>query len=379
MYPALSLIRFLICGGFSIAENLGRYLGAHIFYGRTSPNRYRFLTDKINSKLGGWKKRLSLVGRITLANSVLGSMASYHMQHEKIPKSILLNIERSQRDFIWGSNPNGRKPHLVSWEVLCKPKHSGGMDFKNLSNMNDAFLLKIGWEALTNKDALWVKVIRGKYDRAGIDNLQVKASPTDSRIWKAIVRLWPHVTENTLHILGNGNSTEFWNHAWIDGNMVLSTSAINPIEAFNNHSKVIEFVKEDGYWDTDKISNLLSEEKDNRIRAVVPPAPLDGPDRFAWGLALDGMFSAKSAYQIISNQLLSQVNPQTPWKHIWCWKGPYRITVFMWISTHNKLMTTLKRSRWTGSCADCSRCSGIPETVTHILRIFQLRVPFGSS
>lgn len=40
--------------------------------------------------------------------------------------------------------------------------------------MNDAFILKIGWEALTNKDVLWVQVLHGKYDRAELDNLQVK-------------------------------------------------------------------------------------------------------------------------------------------------------------------------------------------------------------
>lgn len=108
--------------GFSISENLGRYLGAHIFSGRSNVNKYRFLADKINSCLSGWKKQcLSLAGRLTLANSVMGTTANFHMQHDKIPKTILLNIEQSQREFIWGSNSNGRKAHLVSWNTLCKP------------------------------------------------------------------------------------------------------------------------------------------------------------------------------------------------------------------------------------------------------------------
>lgn len=180
-------------GGFSISENLGRYLGAHIFSGRSSVNRYRFLTDKINSRLSGWKKQcLSLAGRLTLANSIMGAVANFHMQHDKIPKSILLNIEQSQRDFIWGRNSNGRKAHLINWSTLCKPKSAGGMNFKNLSMMNDAFILKIGWETLTNKEALWTQVLRGKYNRGDIDKLQVKSGPSDSRLWKVVVNLWPH-------------------------------------------------------------------------------------------------------------------------------------------------------------------------------------------
>lgn len=108
---------------------MGRYLGAHIYSGRTNSSRYRFLSDRINTRLSGWKRQcLSLAGRMTLANFVMGASATLYMQHEKIPKFILLKIEQMQREFIWGSNPNGRKAHLVNWSTMCKPKYAGGMN-----------------------------------------------------------------------------------------------------------------------------------------------------------------------------------------------------------------------------------------------------------
>lgn len=66
--------------------------------------------------------------------------------------------------------------------------------------------------------------------------------------------------------------------------------------------------------------------------------------------------------------LTSQDFEEIPWKHIWNWKGPYRIAVFIWLATHNKLMTTLRRSKWAGSNADCHLCLGFPEMDVHIIR-----------
>lgn len=51
---------------------------------------------------------------------------------------------------------------------MCQPKKDGGTNFKNLSCINDAFIPKLAWGILNNDDALWVRVIEGKYDREDI-------------------------------------------------------------------------------------------------------------------------------------------------------------------------------------------------------------------
>lgn len=83
--------------GFKITKDLARYLGATIQHGRNSIHMYKESTDKIHSRLSGWKSQcLSLAGRITLANSILGSLAYFRMQHEKIPKAICRSIEKAK-------------------------------------------------------------------------------------------------------------------------------------------------------------------------------------------------------------------------------------------------------------------------------------------
>lgn len=136
-------------------------------------------------------------------------MASFHMQHEKFPRVTLLSIEKAQRDFIWGSDSNTRKYHLISWETMCKSKKEVGMNFKNLIRINEAFLLKIGWSVLSNKNSLWNQVLQGKYGRGSSNLSQVKFSALDSRLWKAISSLWPHLIANSRILLGMVQESSF--------------------------------------------------------------------------------------------------------------------------------------------------------------------------
>lgn len=70
---------------------------------------------------------------------------------------------------------------------MCQPKKDGGLNFKNLSFMNEAFHLKPAWEILNNDE--------------NIKKLQVKTNNTDSRLWKSIVNLWPHIPSYGQNLL----------------------------------------------------------------------------------------------------------------------------------------------------------------------------------
>jgi hypothetical protein len=112
----------LLHTGFSHVTNLGRYLGANLANGRSTRGHFKHIVHKIQNKLSGWKQQcLSLAGRITLSKSVISSIPYYHMQYAKIPKTICDEIEKIQRGFLWGNTDQGRKTHLVNWNVCCQP------------------------------------------------------------------------------------------------------------------------------------------------------------------------------------------------------------------------------------------------------------------
>ncbi|RVW86537.1 putative ribonuclease H protein [Vitis vinifera] len=99
--------------------------------------------EKISRRLDGWKKAyLSFGGGITLIQFCLTHMPCYFLSLFKIPASVAAKIERLQRDFLWSGVGEGKRDHLVSWDVVYNPKTKGGLGFGKISIRNFALLGK---------------------------------------------------------------------------------------------------------------------------------------------------------------------------------------------------------------------------------------------
>ncbi|KAA3481581.1 Retrovirus-related Pol polyprotein LINE-1 [Gossypium australe] len=66
--------------GFQRVANLGTYLGVPLFHDRVTNSSLRFVVYKVRAKLQCWDvKQLSIVGRVTLPQSILLLIPSYFM------------------------------------------------------------------------------------------------------------------------------------------------------------------------------------------------------------------------------------------------------------------------------------------------------------
>ncbi|CAN1732392.1 Putative ribonuclease H protein At1g65750 [Linum perenne] len=129
--------------GFQETKDLGRYLGVSILHGKVSKDTYGYILEHMRRKLDGWKcNSLSLAGRVTLTLSVLNSIPSYAMQTSFLSKS---------------------KVHLLAWDHICRPKDQGGLGLRKARELNQAYLMKLGWEIPNNPEKPWVQVITSKY------------------------------------------------------------------------------------------------------------------------------------------------------------------------------------------------------------------------
>lgn len=132
------------------------------------------------------------------------------------------------RKFIWAKAGNNAGVSLVGWNQICKPKTEGGLGLKRLGEMNEAFMLKLGWGLVSKTDDLWVRVLRGKYLQTR-DNENMIPNQ-GSRLWRHICKLWPLIQRSIRFRLGDGKTANFWTDRWLNFEETLLMKARKPVE-----------------------------------------------------------------------------------------------------------------------------------------------------
>ncbi|WJZ96627.1 hypothetical protein VitviT2T_015292 [Vitis vinifera] len=301
--------------------------------------------ERISRRLDGWQKAyLSFGGRITLIQSCLTHMPCYYLSLFKLPASVAAKIERLQRDFLWSGIGEGKKDHLVRWDVVCKPKEIGGLGFGNISLRNLALLGKWLWRYPREGSALWHQVILsiyGSHSNGWDANTIVRWSHRCP--WKAISQVFQEFSSFTRFVVGNGERIRFWEDLWwgdqplgsqypslfrvvLDKNILISL-VLGPTRPFS--------------WNLNFRRNLSDSEIED-LEGLM--RSLDGvhlspsvPDARLWPLSSSRLFSVKSFFLALSQFFGS---PQVfPSKFVWNSQIPFKVQSFIWLVAHKKVNT----------------------------------------
>lgn len=138
-----------------------------------------------------------------------------------MPMAVAQAIENC-RGNSFGVTMNKKKMHLVKWDVISKKKENGGLGVKNLRLHNLSLIDKWWWRFSKERDSLWVKVIRGKYNLdQGCWFPHLPASSQVTNIWKGICSITNTsscisalIQEGFRVKIGSGPETLFWDHVW---------------------------------------------------------------------------------------------------------------------------------------------------------------------
>ena len=67
-----------------------------------------------------------------MVKSALQAMLMYLFSVLSAPKSVLREIKRIQRNFLWAWRETKAKFALVSWDMVSTPKDKGGLGLRDL-------------------------------------------------------------------------------------------------------------------------------------------------------------------------------------------------------------------------------------------------------
>ena len=76
---------------------------------------------------------------------------------------MVIRLEKIQRDFLWGGGALDKRPHLVSWEVVCTDERKGRLGVKSLAILNRALLGKWLWRFANDSEGIWRRLICTNY------------------------------------------------------------------------------------------------------------------------------------------------------------------------------------------------------------------------
>ncbi|XP_030479414.1 uncharacterized protein LOC115696664 [Cannabis sativa] len=343
-------------------RNDATYLGLPLFRSLNRSRDMHFLVDRALQRVKSWKTRLlSKVGKTCLIQSVGSSLATYVAASEPIPLNIAKKVDRCLRDFWWGDTDEKRKIHLLAWDSICQSKFRGGLGFRRIEVINQAFMAKWAWKALTDKTSIWSMVVNAKYikDKNFLD-LEKKGS--ESGLWKAILDARSVLGKGLCRKIENGHLTSIWFDPWVPS----SNRTPTPLkDATHGVAWVHQFLNNNNTWNTQMVRELFGNEDANAILNIDLPE-VNTDDSWQWVGEYNGLFSIKSAYRLIKSTV-SRTNEEDVWKLMWNSPIHPRLKFLWWqvyrdiLPTRGKLAPILK-----DICDICPLCMASTETTFHL-------------
>jgi ribonuclease HI len=351
--------------GVSSTPDLGKYLRFPLrIHGRNARD-FRFIVEKVQAKLSTWKsKLLSPAGRVVLIQAVTSSIPAYYMQNAALPSSICSELDKLNRNFLWGSSEDKKKMHMVGWDKICQPKKDGGLGLYSSKPRNLALLAKLNWRLIDEKDSLWAKTLLAKYCPDGPLEIKERLRKGGFSNWKGLKMGNEVFSKGIRWVIGNGHSTSFWHDTWV-GNEPLREVIHGPIPHLEESFCVVDVIEGVGVWDFSRISFTLPKIISDSIRAVSVCSFSNKEDCLAWDSS-DGGFNLGKAYQLACKPS-NVINGPSSW--LWKVKTSPRIMFFLWQCYHNSIpVRATLASRGLNIDSSCPRCLGANETLIHCLR-----------
>ena len=179
---ALSLSRIHTITGFNHGRLPFTYLGIPLFKGKPKSRHLRPVVDRIHLKLNAWRgKLLTIMGRVQLVNVVISSMLTYSFYVYKWPTSLLSEISKYMRNFIWSGRCDQTKICIVAWLKVCQAKENGGLAIRDPAMVNRASLLLLTWKLLTSQEQ-WASLCKERF----LTNLKPKTHYISSSVWSSL-------------------------------------------------------------------------------------------------------------------------------------------------------------------------------------------------
>ncbi|KAL0439844.1 UNVERIFIED_CONTAM: hypothetical protein Slati_2467400 [Sesamum latifolium] len=268
-----------------------RYLGLPLLASRLSIAYCQPILQKIDGRIRGWDRiMLSFAGRVQLIKSVLSALQVYWAMAFILPKTIIREIEKRLRSFLWkGSTGVGYAK--VSWHQVCRPIEEGGLGIRDLLALNRGLMSRHLWRIISgDRSSLWVDWI--SHYRLQEHSVWAVSDRSGSWGWRKLVRLRAVIRLFIEYRIDSGSSFLLWHDPWHELGPLITRFPLGPRHSSTLPMAHLGQVIVEGAWSWPPITNMESIEITHSL-----PVIHGGEDRILWR-GKGGTFSSAPAYDM---------------------------------------------------------------------------------
>jgi ribonuclease HI len=348
-----------------VQEN-ANYLGAPLFHSSSRIKDFRFLQEKLEARLLGWRcKTLSWAGRATLIKSVAMALPVYTFSSSDVPNTICDKLDASIRRFWW--NPNRESGKFLAWKAwdgLYVPKALGGLGFRCAKQFNTALLAKLTWMIVSGRESPCMNALRSKY-KVVEDWINREPLKNSSHTWRVIERLKPIIWKGACFIIGDGKKVDCWKDPWVPW---LLDFLPKPKAGFLNSNSclVADLINWDlKAWRIGMLEEMFDQVSVSAIMRISLPL-VPRPDELTWVADSKCLFSVKSVLLLLQNHTWPAA-PDPVWKKLWKCRMHERLRTLVWRIGSGALPTNLNFfTRMAKGDPCCPLCKAEVESVAHL-------------
>ena len=276
--------------GFQVGSLPFTYLGVPIFKGKPKARHLQPIVDKVKAKMSAWKASLlSIAGRVQLVKSIIQSMLIHTITVYDWPMSLIKDLEKAIRNFIWSGCIDKRKLVVVAWKKICKPTDQGGLGIRSLKKLNQAANLKLCWDLFHKKED-WSELLVSRV----MTRRRVISHHIASSLWSSIKSVFNIMLENSNWLLGDGSKILFWTDNWcgVPLNTYLSID-----DMVDENTLVSDYIQ-NNCWNLPDHFSVEFPEVWNLVHQVTISLH-HKVDELVWCASTSGNLSFKDAYSFI--------------------------------------------------------------------------------
>ncbi|XP_028550871.1 uncharacterized protein LOC114579679 [Dendrobium catenatum] len=342
---------------FKVVQEL-KYLGINIMQRRSARMDFSHLLNRANEYLNVWgNKYISLAGKILLVKSILSSFPIYYITHSLVLLSLLKELDKMCRDFLWNKQDGSKGLHYISWEVLCKPLDLGGQGIQSLISKVKPLRAKFTWKLISGDSSILYSILAAKYGTLPW-NIQLKAqsSPTI----KIIISGSQALQDVLRWKVYKGDNINIIQDVWIYDKPILRWPTF--IADLGQHIQHLDFFIQEGKWNEQRLKKFFGPDLVDIIKniTIYPDSIQDQPE-------LKFRFSCKSISSLISECFGTNKDEDLTWK----WRKKLllnpRVNILWWRLSLNAIPSySFLKSRNLSRLIECQRGCNTEENNLHI-------------